>query len=199
MFFVCRCFLFILVLKYFLREMAHDLDKKLEALAAYDHDMAQYGCKPDKVTRIAEEFNISVRTMSRWLAQRKKFQEEFPGQEFPGQKCLIQKFWLKIKVKHVQFVYDRLLVDVINNIRLLPNEITIIKINFNQLTTALNKEFKTNFYPKSVKSIISHICYSKKTVLDQFGINCSEEIFQKNFKTHLISKCKDRESFLAEQ
>ena len=175
--------------------MAHDLDKKLEALAVYDHAMAQPGARNNKVTLTAKEFNISVRTMSRWLAERKKFQEKFPGQEFP-----IQKFWLKIKEKHVQFVYDRLLkTNEITSIRLLSDGLAGLKINLSKLTTDLNKEFETNFSRKSIKSIISHICYSKKVVLDQFGTNCSEEIFLENFKIHLMSKCKDHESFLAEQ
>jgi hypothetical protein len=171
--------------------MTHSLQLKLEALAFYDHA----GARNNKVTLTAKEFNIPVRTIHRWIAQRKDFQKKFPGQEFP-----IQKFWLKIKIKHVQFVYDRLLkTNEITSIRLLSDGLTGLKINLSKLTTDLNKEFKTDFCTKSVKSIISHICYSKKIVLDQFGTDCDEETFLENFKTHLISKCKDHESFLAEQ
>nr|AVR57649.1 hypothetical protein [Surirella sp.] len=191
MFLICRCFLFILVLKYFLREMTYSLQLKLEALAFYDHA----GARNNKVTLTAKEFNISVATMGRWLAQRKKFQEKFPGQEFP-----IQKFWLKIKVKHVQFVYNRLLkTNEITSIRLLPDDPTGLKINFSKLTIDLNLEFETNFCKESTKSIIAHIRFSKKVVLDKLGTNCSEETFLKNFMSHLILKCKDHESFLAEQ
>nr|AVR57651.1 hypothetical protein [Surirella sp.] len=183
MFLICRCILFILVLKYFLREMVYDLDKKLEVLAFYDEAMAEPGALTNKVKLAAETFDIPRRTIHRWIAQR---------QEFPGQKCLIQKFWLKIKVKHVQFVLDYLLkTNEITSSYLLPDKTVDIKVNFSRITADLNIEFKTNFCTKSVKSIIARIFSCKKEVLEQFDNKCDEETFRSCFNSCVVSKCED--------
>nr|AVR57650.1 hypothetical protein [Surirella sp.] len=167
--------------------MAHDLDKKLEALAIYDKYTAIRGSKKNKVTFTAKKLNIPVRTMGRWLAQRKDFQEKFPGQEFP-----IQKFWLKIKVKHVQFVLDYLLkTNEITSSYLLPDKTVDIKVNFSRITADLNIEFKTNFCTKSVKSIIARIFSCKKEVLERFDNKCDEETFRSCFNSCVVSKCED--------
>ena len=155
----------------------YNLEFKLKVLANYDKSV--YGVKESNVSRTAEVFDIPVRTVYYWLAQRKKVQ------------LVKQRFWYKIEKKHVRFILDRLLVDETANIRLLVDEIKNLKINLRKLTNDLNKEFKTNFQVVSVKSIISHIVWSKNKVLSYFGINCDEKTFQGNFLHLIVNKCRD--------